>query len=222
LTQLAASREGRGIENAECLGLNSHRLSDAMPETGLVRYDAMCRAIDAAYEIDEVKDIHDRAVAIERYQQIAKNVEAEDRCYQIRWRAANKAGELLKAMEKAKASPGNQYTGRVDRSDNATGPKTLAELGISKSRNISRSAGPANEFGLLRKMAEGASASTESQAADKAMERLRNVAEVLRKNLLPCASVVQLFNAKPSGPALRTAARFHANRQAKLAGQPWP
>ena len=30
----------------------------------LVRYDAMCRAIDAAYEVDEVKDIRDKARAV--------------------------------------------------------------------------------------------------------------------------------------------------------------
>ena len=98
--------------------------------TDLVRYDAMCRAIDAAYAVDEVKAIHDRAVALERYQQLAKNVEAEDRCYQIRWRAANKAGELLKAMEKAK---GNQY--KNARSPEPTEHKTLSELGISKQQS---------------------------------------------------------------------------------------
>jgi hypothetical protein len=31
----------------------------------LVRYDAMCRAIDAAYEVDEVKAIHDQARMLE-------------------------------------------------------------------------------------------------------------------------------------------------------------
>jgi len=33
--------------------------------TGLVHYDAMCQAIDAAYEIDEVKEIRDKAMALE-------------------------------------------------------------------------------------------------------------------------------------------------------------
>jgi hypothetical protein len=30
----------------------------------LVRYDAMCRAIAAAYKMDEVKDIRDKALAL--------------------------------------------------------------------------------------------------------------------------------------------------------------
>jgi hypothetical protein len=33
----------------------------------LVRYDAMCRAIDAAFDVDEVKDIRDKAMAFEVY-----------------------------------------------------------------------------------------------------------------------------------------------------------
>jgi hypothetical protein len=60
-------------------------------------------------------------------------IEAEDRCYQIRWRAANKAGELLKAMEKAKPGgdmrPGHRSPKPTD------APKTLAELGISKQQS---------------------------------------------------------------------------------------
>ena len=40
-------------------------MNDASP-TSLVRYDAMCRAIDAAFEVDEVKDIRDKAAALEQ------------------------------------------------------------------------------------------------------------------------------------------------------------
>jgi hypothetical protein len=65
----------------------------------------------------------------------AHNIEAERRAVQIRLRAERKAGQLLKEMEKAKASRGNQYTGKVDRSDDTTGPKTLRELGISKDQS---------------------------------------------------------------------------------------
>jgi hypothetical protein len=81
--------------------------------TALARYDAMCRAIDAAYAVDEVKAIHDQARMLEAAARVAKNTDAEDRAYQIRWRAANKVGELTKKIEKAK---GNQYaSGKVPR-----------------------------------------------------------------------------------------------------------
>jgi hypothetical protein len=113
-----------------------HQMDARVPGTELVRYDAMCRAIDSAYEVDEVKDIHDKAQALELYERLAKNIEAEDRCYQIRWRAATKAGELLTKRQKAKGAAGNQYTEKVDRSENYTGPKTLAELGISKQQSF--------------------------------------------------------------------------------------
>ena len=60
--------------------------------TSLVRYDAMCQAIDAAYQVDEVKNIRDRAVALEHYSRLANNVEAERQCCEIRLRAERRAG----------------------------------------------------------------------------------------------------------------------------------
>jgi hypothetical protein len=57
---------------------NSARAPAAL-STGLVRYDAMCRPIDAAYEVEEVKDIHDKARALELYERLAQNVDAETR-----------------------------------------------------------------------------------------------------------------------------------------------
>jgi len=94
-----------------------------------VRYDAMCRAIDAAYQVDEVKDIRDKAIAFEVYARQSKNIEAERRACEIRLRAERKAGELDKQREKARASGSNQHQ---ERFHGGTSPPTLAELGISK------------------------------------------------------------------------------------------
>jgi hypothetical protein len=66
----------------------------------------MCRAIDAAYEIDEVKDIRDKALALEVYAQQARNFEAEQRAGQVRVRAERRAGQLLAILEKAKGTRG--------------------------------------------------------------------------------------------------------------------
>lgn len=96
------------------------------------RYDAMCRAIDAAYEVDEVKEIRDQSIAFEVYFKQAKNTEAERRACEIRLRAERKAGELLARREKAKAAPGNQYTGPVERRD---GSKTLTDLGVTRDQS---------------------------------------------------------------------------------------
>jgi hypothetical protein len=72
----------------------------------LMRYDAMCTAIDRAYEVDEVKDIHDKAVALEAYFRQAKNPEPERRACEIRLRAERKAGLLVPSRaDKASATP---------------------------------------------------------------------------------------------------------------------
>jgi hypothetical protein len=97
----------------------------------LVRYDAMCRAIEQAYRIDEVKDIHDKAMALEAYARQAKNVEAERHASGIRLRAERKAGQLLKAMAKAKQ---RETGGKPKRSHRAT-VKKLADLGVSKTQS---------------------------------------------------------------------------------------
>ena len=101
--------------------------------TNLVKYDAMCRAIEAAHAVDEVKDIRDRAVALEHYARQAQNIDAERHAAEIRLRAERKVGQLLAAMNKATGgrnpAPDNQYP-------EGTGypptPPTLKELGISK------------------------------------------------------------------------------------------
>lgn len=98
-----------------------------------VRYDAMCRAIDAAYQVDEVKSIRDKALAWETYSRLAKNIEAERRACEIRLRSERKAGELLKQMEKAKAGPPVRNRS-VDPTDYRGAP-TLADLGISKQQS---------------------------------------------------------------------------------------
>lgn len=70
-------------------------------KTESVRYDAMCRAIEAAHAIDEVKDIRDKVLAIEAYSHQARNKEAERRAAEIRIRAERKCGQLLIDMKAA-------------------------------------------------------------------------------------------------------------------------
>ena len=102
----------------------------------LVRYDAMCRAIGAAYRVDEVKDIRDKALAVEHYCRQAGNTEAERQACEIRLRAERKAGQLLTTMMKAKGArePGTKR-GTTTRSPDGTASKTLAMLGISKAQS---------------------------------------------------------------------------------------
>lgn len=95
--------------------------------TELVRYDAMCRAIAAAHEIDEVADIRDKARAIELYMAQRNNVEAEFKACEIRLRAERKLGQMLSQMEKPKGGRPS-----VNPSTDTRGlEKSLSQLGIS-------------------------------------------------------------------------------------------
>jgi len=97
----------------------------------LVRYDAMCRAIAEAHAVDEVKDIRDKAMALEHYARQARNTEAERQAIQIRLRAEQRCGELLAGSEMAKGSaqPGVGRRGAEAMPSDDT--RTLSDLGIS-------------------------------------------------------------------------------------------
>lgn len=97
----------------------------------LVRYDHMCLAIAEARDVDEVKDIRDKALALAAYVRQSKNVEAEVQLAEIRLRAERKAGELLREVEKPKGG-GDTSIPREHRYSGNTGAKTLAEHGISR------------------------------------------------------------------------------------------
>lgn len=107
-------------------------MSDA--GANLIRYDAMCRAIDAAFEVDEVKDLRDKAMAFEAYAKQARNTEAERRACEIRLRAERKAGALLATLEKAKGG-GDIRLPKEHRSHDTTSARTLSDLGISKDQS---------------------------------------------------------------------------------------
>ena len=100
--------------------------------TELVKYDAMVRSIAECKKVDEVKEIRDKALALEAYAKQALNYEAERQCAEIRVRAERQCGIMLAQMEKAK---GNQHVNSA-RSDRSTDqPKTLAEMNISKDQS---------------------------------------------------------------------------------------
>ena len=93
----------------------------------------MSKAKDAeAYAVDEVKDIRDKARALEIYHRQARNVEAETKACEIRLRAERRCGQLLAEREMAKGAPGNQHTGPLARCD---GTKSLSDLGISHTQS---------------------------------------------------------------------------------------
>ena len=109
-----------------------------MQEIGLVKYDAMVRAIVECDQIDEVKDMRDKVRALELYAQQAKNLDAEIRAAKIRIRAERKTGQLLTNTPKAQGTKGqlqgrDSSGGRVVRLPEAD--KTLADNHISRDQS---------------------------------------------------------------------------------------
>jgi len=94
----------------------------------LIKYDAMIRAISAAYKVDEVKDIRDKAIALEMYSRQARNTEAERRACEIRLRAERKAGQLSAKLDKAAGRP-SKIIGTVPKISKA---QQLRKAGVSR------------------------------------------------------------------------------------------
>lgn len=66
----------------------------------------MVAAIAECVRVDEVKDIRDKAVALEMYHRQARNLEAEREAANVRLRAERRVGELLKDLARAEESKG--------------------------------------------------------------------------------------------------------------------
>lgn len=107
----------------------------------IIIYDAMCTAIADCHRIDEVKDVRDKAMALELYAKQAKNFEAERKASEIRLRAERRTGELLKDLPRAPAGAERNPNGRAGKepipndAELVTTPspyaQALAETGIS-------------------------------------------------------------------------------------------
>src|ERR1017187_3160418 len=102
----------------------------------LIRYDAARKAIAAAYRVDEVKSIRDKAEAVRVYAKQAGDFDLQNQAAEIRLLAEHRAGRLLLDMVKNPGARGEGRPGkdgRKRRSSSATAyPPKLDDLGISK------------------------------------------------------------------------------------------
>lgn len=104
----------------------------------MVRYDTMCQAIAECHRVDEVKELRNKAKALEVYAQQAQNLEAERRACEIRIRAERRAGELLREMKKLgqRQKPGDNPRGINSRATRLLNDApTLDDLGITKDQS---------------------------------------------------------------------------------------
>lgn len=108
--------------------------------SALALYDAMVTAITECARVDEVKDIRDKAAALEAYYRQARNLEAEREAANVRLRAERRAGELLKELARATPEQAGAQGGRGNEksvSNDATGfsspyATALADTGMSR------------------------------------------------------------------------------------------
>jgi phage N-6-adenine-methyltransferase len=107
-------------------------VNSAVETLGLVKYDRMRSAIVEARKVDEVKDIRDKARALEVYTAQARDRLAERQVAEIRVRAERRCGELLKEMEKN----GERHSEHGSRKSVSEAPtRTLDDLGITRDQS---------------------------------------------------------------------------------------
>lgn len=100
-------------------------------ETRLTHFDQARRSLELAKNVDEVKEIRDKAEAMRQYaRQAHLGLEMQNDCAEIKLRAERRAGELLAETPKNPGGQREHISYQLD--DLTSSPQKLAELGISK------------------------------------------------------------------------------------------
>jgi hypothetical protein len=137
----------------------------------LARYETTCQALAEARTADEVKDIHDKAVAIAAYARPAKNRELEADALEIRMRATRRLDQLRQAQKETVGLSAGTRGSRV-KGARVDDKPTLASQGLDKNlAHQARLLGVMDEAAFERKVAE---------ARDGVFRRTVREAEILQ------------------------------------------
>jgi N6-adenosine-specific RNA methylase IME4 len=167
----------------------------------LIKYDEAKRAIAAAANVDEVKDIADKAAALQAYARQAKDTELEKQAAKIRLRAKRRIGELSKSLEKAPS-------GKAAHSrsiDGTSKTEALKAAGLSKAeahRCEQVATVPEEEFEAYLTKCDQASRVASSdelvKRVTKKVQRAEKIEKIAEKNAaLPVGSKYNVIYADP-------------------------
>jgi N6-adenosine-specific RNA methylase IME4 len=96
----------------------------------LVKYETARAALEEAHRFDEVKDVRDKAIAMEAYARVARDGAMVEWATDIKLRAERKAGAILRFMRES----GERARGGGDLAKNRT-LATLADIGVNKDQS---------------------------------------------------------------------------------------
>jgi hypothetical protein len=120
----------------------------------LAKYETACQALAEARTVDEVKDIHDKAVAMAAYARLAKNRELEAAAIEIRMRATRRFDQRRQAQKETVGLSAGARGSRV-RGARVDDKPTLASQGLDKNlAHQARLLGAMDEAAFERKVAE--------------------------------------------------------------------
>ncbi len=92
----------------------------------------MCLAIAECHRVDEVKDIRDKAMALEVYARQSMNIDAERLAAAVRLRAERRAGQLLTELRRSPVYGGGDTTPRsADVAERSEYREAIERAGIS-------------------------------------------------------------------------------------------